>query len=186
MIGRLLPFVTILIAVGLFFGYINPTYTGSVAAERAEIASYDNALAAAEAFAKKENDLLAERNSVPAEGIKRLEVFLPDGVDNVQLILDLDALANRSGIKLSDFEMDVAKATSGAGQSAGTLPLDPQTPIESLSLEVSATGTYEAFRTFLTGVETSLRPLDLVSMEVQDSDTGVYSYDMVFAIYWLR
>lgn len=184
MIARIFPFVVILIAVTLFFGYVNPAYTGSVATLQEEIGGYERALAAAQAFAAKENALLAERNAIPAEGITRLEAFLPDGVDNVQLILDLDALATRSGVKLSNFEMDNAEEP-GSSAEAG-LPLEAQGPVETLSLGVSATGTYEAFRTFLAGVENSLRPLDLASMDISDSDTGVYTYDMLFTIYWLR
>lgn len=183
--SRLLPFVVVLIAIGLFFGYINPAYTGTIAVLRAEIDSYNNALDAAEEFKAKQNELVQARSLISEEGITRLEAFLPDGVDNVQLILDLDALANRSGVKLSDFEIDVPDGTEdGAGGPAG-LPTEAET-VESITLGVSASGTYESFRTFLEGVEKSLRPLDLVSLEIADSDTGVYTYSMIFAIYWLR
>lgn len=184
MIPRLLPFVTILIAIGIFFGYINPTYTGEVARLRAEIESYDNALKAAADFKDKQNELKEERAKISDSDIERLEAYLPDGVDNVQLILDLDALANRSGVKLSDFEIDVPDGSEEGGGPAG-LPLAAET-VESITLGVSATGTYPSFRTFLEGVEKSLRPLDLVALEITDSETGVYTYNMIFAIYWLR
>ena len=179
--SRIVPVVLILAALGIFFGYVNPTYSGNVATLREEIRSYDAALKAAEDFRKKEAELLLERNGISQDGLARVESFLPDGVDNVQLILDLNALASRSGISLSDFDIAAPAAAQG-----GTLELESEDAVESLDLTVRATGTYGGFKTFLQGAEWSLRPLDLVSLEIQDSQTGVYTYQMVFRIYWLR
>jgi Tfp pilus assembly protein PilO len=182
MTSRILPIVLILVAIGLFFGYINPTYTGSVAALRKEIRSYDAALVAAEAYAKKEAELLAQQSAIPEEGRARIEAFLPDSVDNVQLILDLDSLAARSGLELSDFNI---KTSLDKEENGDEFTLGTEKPFESLEISVSAGGTYEAFKRFLVGTEYSLRPLDLVEVSVQDSPTGVYSYTMTFRIYWL-
>lgn len=187
MMSRLIPIIGILIAIGLFAGYIHPTYTGAVAAQRAQVKSYDTALAAADAFSEKESELLAEKAALSEADLARLSSFLPDGVDNVQLILDLDALANRTGVNLSNFDVtatDENQMTSGL--TGNRLPLTNSRPAESLTLSVSATGTYGAFRAFLDGVEHSLRLLDLIGLQVNDSATGVYTYDMVFRIYWLR
>jgi Tfp pilus assembly protein PilO len=183
MSSRIVPVVLILIAFGLFFGYINPTYSGKIGALNAEIQSLDAALEAAERFSEKESELLIERDQIPEEGLARVESFLPDGVDNVQLILDLNALAARSGLQLSNF--DVQTQTQDTGRSA-ELNLEADGPTESLELSVSAAGSYEAFQTFLSAVELSLRPMDLVALEIQDSPTGVYTYEMTFRIYWLR
>lgn len=184
MTSRLVPIVLILVAVGLFFGYISPTYSENIQALRAEIRGYDAALAAAEAYADKESQIAAERASLPLDGLARLESFLPDGVDNVQLIVDLDALASRSGVTLSDF--DVASPDASEEEGNGALALETDSPTEALDIGVTAIGNYASFKTFLAGVERSLRPLDLVALSLEDSETGVYTYDMTFRIYWLR
>lgn len=197
---RLFPIVPFLVALGLFFGYVHPTYTGSISALNSEIQSYDAALAAADRFAEREAALNAERAAIPQDGLARLEAFLPDGVDNVQLILDLDALASRSGLSLTDFDVATGNASTdtssqapvggpgpdGAIAPGGGVELGGADPVDSIDLSVSATGTYASLRTFLAGVERSLRLLDLVELTVEDSDTGVYSYDMTFRLYWLR
>lgn len=183
MMSRIIPVLFILVAIGIFFGYINPTYSGEVNALRSEIRSYDAALRAAEAFRQKEAQLMLERNGISQEGLERVESFLPDGVDNVQLILDLNALASRSGVVLSDF--DIVEGADNQEQ-GGALELESEDAVESLDLTVSATGSYSAFKNFLKGAEWSLRPLDLVSLELEDSATGVYTYQMTFRIYWLR
>jgi len=140
-----------------------------------------------------------------------LEAFRPDGVDNVQLILDLDALAARSGVTLSNFDVSgqgdgeqtgpaaggtttgaagtpagATPAGNSAGSLGGGLSLSAGTPVDSIELTLTATGSYNAFRRFLGGIEQSLRPLDVVSLKVEPGETGVYNYDMTIRLYWLR
>lgn len=197
MIFRLSPVIALLLAIGLFFGYVNPTRTGSIAQTRMQIASYESALEAAERFKQKENELIIARANIPSDGLARLESFLPDGVDNVQIILDLNALAARSGMTLSDFDTSSDDSVTESGTSAQLAPteagavvdgfaLEAQEQVESLDLTISATGTYSSFRTFLDGIEQSLRLLDVIDVSVSDSDTGVYTYDMTIRLYWLR
>ncbi|MBU2103670.1 type II secretion system protein M [Patescibacteria group bacterium] len=183
MITRLLPVVFILAAIGLFAGYIHPTYTGDITTLTAEIDNYKLALESAKRFKQKEVQLAGEKDQLSTEQLQRLETFLPDSVDNVQLILDLNSLASRSGVQLSDFDVSQAEKESN---SFGAVELAPQTPYDSLDLSVSAVGSYPAFRSFLAGVENSLRPLDVVEIIVKDSETGVYTYEVTFRLYWLR
>jgi len=89
---RLLPLIAIVFAIALFFLYIRPTYSGPVQETRQKIASYDAALVAADRFSEKQAELTQARAQISEESLARLNDFLPDGVDNVQLILDLDAL----------------------------------------------------------------------------------------------
>lgn len=185
MSGRIVPVLMILVALGIFFGYVNPAYSTGVKSLQHEIASYDAALRAAETFRQKEAQLTLERNGISEEGLARVESFLPDGVDNVQLIVDLNALASRSGVSLSNFDTVDRSAQQTAG-SASALTLQSEDATDSLDLTVSATGTYDQFKTFLKGAEWSLRPMDLVSLEIDDSPNGVYTYEMTFRIYWLR
>lgn len=204
--SRLFPIIFIVVTLGLFFGYIQPTLGGSVAALKSEIQDLDTALSAAQQFKQKELELVRARNELSAEQLARLEAFLPDSVDNVQLIVDLNSLAARSGVSLSDFDIASGESTLGAQQAGSQGPVgeaaDPAMtaaasassvlaanlaePVDTLELSVSATGSYAAFRTFLAGVEQSLRPLDIVELSVDDSATGVYTYDITFRLYWLR
>lgn len=183
MTSRIIPVLLVLIAVGLFFGYVHPTYGENVAALRAEIRGYDAALRAANAFAEKEAYIARERASIPESDLARLSAFLPDGVDNVQLILDLNALATRSGLTLSDFDV-VENRASDSG--SAMFALESDSPVDSIDLSLTAVGTYASFKAFLAGTERSLRLLDLVELTIDDSETGVYAYGMTFRIYWLK
>jgi hypothetical protein len=187
--NRLLPFVFILVAVGIFFGYVQPTWSGEIAQRKAEIASYDSALEAAARFADKEAELERLRNEIPQEQLARLNTFLPDSVDNVQLILDLNSLADRAGLKLSDFTTASAvnESSSATASDSGDGSLGTRNQlVDSLTLSVTAEGSYDAFRSFIAGAEQSLRPLDITEITLENSDTGVYKYEMTLKFYWLR
>lgn len=181
MITRLIPLLLVVAAIALFIGYVQPTYSGPVAGLKTEIKNLDAALTAARDFKEKEVELTQARAAIEPGQLARLESFLPDSVDNVQLIVDLNSLAARSGVQLSAFNI-----AGGAQTATAESALTSGEPLESLELSVSATGTYAAFRTFLKGVETSLRPLDIIELSVRDSETGVYTYDITFRLYWLR
>ena len=207
MSSRILPVFFILIAAGLLFGYVRPTYAGPVSALQARISQYDTALAAADRYDQREAQLASDRDKLPADALARLNSFLPDGVDNVRLILDLTALASRSGIALSGFTVGSGGKAATASVSSASAPTQAAVMpgatggvvaptavasvgssglLNSVDLSVTATGTYGAFSSFLTGLETSLRPMDLVNLEVKGSSTGVYTYAMTLRIYWLR
>lgn len=186
MITRALPFVALIFAAGLIFGYIVPTYNGSITTANERIKSFQSALTAAKKFAAKEGELEMQRAAIPAENLARLEAFLPDGVDNVQLILDLDSLAARSGMTLSTFDIDASKVASGNNTDGSALALQFGSPVDSLELSVTATGTYAQFRSFLASIQQSLRPMDVVNVHIADSSTGGHKYTMTIRIYWLH
>lgn len=189
MISRTLPVVLIILSIGVFFLYISPTYKDSIVPLKEEISKSDKALAAARNFTEKQAQIATERALIPADGIEKLQRYLPDGVDNVQMILDLNALAARSGVTLSNFgikENKVVNADGVAVSGTGLLGTQTSTGTDSLDLSVTVTGTYGAFRTFLYGIEHSLRPMDVTQILVSDSKTGVYTFAMTLRIYWLK
>ncbi len=185
MIQRILPVILIALSLIIITVYVNPAYNGTIIPLQQDINRSNAALAAAEDFKSKEAQLATERAAIPQESVDKITKFLPDGVDNVQLIVDLNALASRSAVKLSNFNI---KQNSLADASAPTSLLGGQgmRGTDSLDLTVTVDGTYSAFRTFLYGVEHSLRPLDVMEVVVNNSKTGVYSYDVTFRIYWLH
>ena len=188
---RIVPILMILLAAGIGFGYIYPTYTNKVVPDLQQIASYDSALTAASAFSQKEATLTTQQNAIAPADLARLNTYLPDGVDNIQLIVDLDALAAKSGVALSGFTIqknanDSAASVGNASSSPVASTFASTNTTDSLDLSVAATGTYDAFQTFLTTAEQSARPLDVTKLSLKYANTGVYTYTIVFRIYWLK
>jgi len=184
--SRILPSVSILLAIGILFGYAGPAWSGSLADTKAAIALDDQALAAAKEYAMQQNSLASARSAIDPADLARLSTFLPDSVDNVGLILDLNALAARSGLALSNVDVVTNDADASATQ-RGTLPgSTAQDPVGSVNISLTAVGTFGALQAFMAGVERSARLLDFRDIVVKGSDTGVYTYQMTLRLYWLR
>ncbi len=183
MTSRLLPFLAIVAAVGIFFAYVSPLWNGAIADAKHAIKEDDQALASAAQYVQRQNELATQAAAIDPAALTRLETYLPDSVDNVGLVLDLNALAARSGLALSS--VDVVGGSSGAAASlaAGEASADP---VGTIDLTLNAKGTYADLNTFLKGVELSERLLDERIITVTGSDDGVYDYQMTLRLYWLR
>lgn len=186
MINRILPIFALFIAIGILFAYISPTWTGSIAETKAAIASDNQALAAANEYTKQQNELTSARNAINPADLARITTFLPDSVDNVGLILNLNALAARSGLSLSNIDVMKSSASTPGTPAVGVLSVSGANPINSVDLSLSAVGTYPALQAFLIGIEKSERLLDVRDIVVKGSDTGIYSYQMMLRLYWLH
>ena len=178
--SRILPLLALVVAVSIFFLYVSPTWNGPVATTKAAIASDNQTLTIANQYAAQENQLAAARNAIDPNKLALLNTFLPSSVDNVGMILDLDALAARSQLSLSSINVVT-------GTSANTLNTSAASgTVGSVDLSLSASGTLASLQTFLSGVEKSARLLDLQDLAVTGSDTGVYTYKMTIRLYWLQ
>ena len=184
--NRILPFLALLIALGIFLGYINPTWTGTIAETNAAIAGDNQALAAASEYTARQKELIAARDAIDPANLAKLTILLPDSVDNVGLILDLNALAARSGFSLSNIDVSANTAGSSNASVPGMLSASNINPVSSIDLSLSAAGTYGEFQRFLNGVETSERLLDVKNLTIAGSNSGVYTYQMALRLYWLR
>lgn len=183
-----------MIAAGIFFAYVSSTWSGEIATTKAAIAADDQALAAASMYTAQQNQLASERNAINQKDLARLAVFLPDSVDNVGLILNLNAIAARSGLSLSNVDVITGgeqAVTNGSVQQqgnvgTGTVGNGTTGPVSFVDLSLSAVGSYTALQSFLRDVEQSQRLLDVKDIVVKGSSTGVYTYQVKLRLYWLH
>ena len=182
--SRILPALAFVIAIAIFFSYTSPTWNGSIAAAKAAIANDKEALDAAHAYVAEQNQLASERDAIDPESLKALATFLPNSVDNVSLTLDLNALAARSGLSISNIDV-TGKETEQSATDNGFSIADND-PVGSVTISLSAVGTFGALEKFLYGVEMSARLLDVRDLTIKSSDTGVYDYTMTLRLYWLH
>jgi Tfp pilus assembly protein PilO len=175
--NNFIPVGAIAIAIAIIFLYVSPTYNGSIASSKNAIANTERALLAADEYKLREKTLLDEKAGILPEDLERLTNMFPSSVDNISLTIDLSALAVRSGVLLTNIAIEAPDKQAQASEGS---------PVGFVDLSLSATGSYGAFRTFLTSLEKSLRLLDVRSLSVESSDTGVYKYDLIIRLYWLR
>jgi Tfp pilus assembly protein PilO len=197
--------IAAVLAIALFFFYTKPAFD-TVQSLQAQNAQYDAALAKATQLESLKQSLLAKYNSFDPNQLTRLSTMLPDQVDNIRLILDLDNIAQQYTMSLQNVQISEPAAT-GSGTN-GTQPTTAigqiasnQQPYDSVTLQFSTHGTYGQFKQFLSDLQSSLRIVDVVSMAVTPSGSGpstsvkgdatstadsyAYGYTMTLQTYWL-
>ena len=105
--------ILIVLAVVVFFSFVNPTYE-EVRALSEESAQFDNALNRSKELQSVRDELLSRYNTFSNENLDRIEKLLPDNLDNVRLILDLDGIASKYGMLIKNVSIaDKEEETSG-------------------------------------------------------------------------
>lgn len=198
----LFPLIFILSSAGLFFGYIGGAYDKIDILEQ-DAGRLDQALTRAKELTELRNAIIARYNTLSAEQLSRLEKLLPDNVDNIRLIIDVDSIAKARGVKISDFgfagdsQSGSAAGTASSQQAGGAEPVRgvegdsaarglPALPYDAISLTFSAEGSYEDFLAFLGDLEKSLRIVNIKSITLEAEGVDSYAYTIIMETYWLK
>jgi hypothetical protein len=221
-----LPIALIVASVGIFMVYINPTYTADTGAvdnagksiKELQVVEKDYT----DAFAKTReiraiyDGLLNKFNTVSGtSNDEKIAKLLPDHIDSVRLIIDLNNIAFRYGMSLSNIfltlPVSASKSSATSGQVAPTqtssgvpASVGPDYRLyDSIKLSFSVTGTYSNFSAFLKDLESSLRLIDVTSLTfssgkfaqpgsvapssgVGSAGSDVYTYTMTVKTYYLK
>ncbi len=184
MIRFLLPLIVIFAAVGGYFKFTTPVLD-QIDALRSERKILNTALSNAKKLRTVQEALLASYRELPAAELGRLDKFLPDNVDNVRLIIDINNIARKSGMSIKNIrinteagkeEASVIEAQGGSNTELGTVTFD-----------FSVTGSYQNFQGFLRNLASSLRLIDVDAVTLSAGATGdVYTYGVSIKTYWLK
>lgn len=190
MIRTIFSLICLVAAGSIFFLYTKPEYD-KVQTTSAEIAQYDQALEKAAELQQLKQSLLARYNTFSPTDVDRLQKLLPDHVDNVRLILDIDSLAGRHAMALQNVVVSSAESVQTTNQSATAAVGASKQKYDSVTLKFTTQGTYDTFLAFLGDLEQSLRIVDLVSLSLSNSAATpgrepIYTYDVTLRTYWLK
>lgn len=179
MIRFLLPVAFVVIAVGIYFGYVSSAYD-EIQVLRAEEAEFDRALEQARELENLRTQLLSKYNSFSAEDKERLRKLLPDEIDNVRLILEIDDIAKEHDLQIGNLTF--------SRQSEGQLAEAASQTHGHAIFTFSVVAEYEEFTPFLEDIERSLRLADVVAVSLGGLEEGVSEYDFAVTIrtYMLR
>jgi len=177
-----IPTLLIAAAIVLFVVYTDPKYQ-STKALAAQNASYDEALTNANALHKLRDDLLSKRNAFADTDVTRLEHILPDNVDNIRLIIDINNIALKNGLSLTNVSLgDILKSSGNASQAAPA-----SGPVGSVKVGFSVSASYVSFLSFLNDLEHSLRLIDVDKIDYHpDPNGGTGVYQVEVRTYWLH
>ncbi len=170
--------IFIVVAVGLYFGYTNPKYQATKIV-RDEVARFDEALDRAKELTTLRDELSLTYSSFTESELKKLNTLLPDTIDTVRLIIDVDRIANAHDLTLLNITV--------AGESGGQATGPDSRPYGTMHLSFNVSTTYDRFKTFLADVERSLRILDVDSISFGQPDpVGNTTYTVRARTYWLK
>ena len=171
----------ILASVIGFVVYIVPNYS-AMQTLRTKHGDYEMILANARKLSETRDDLLKKYNAFSTTDLGRLETMLPQSPDNVKFILELSGLAERSGLLLQNVKVvdDAAEVKRGSERKT-------EEPYGMVGLEFTIVGSYVNFTSFLKGMESSLRLVDINKVSFVALDDKInYQYTVGVTTYWLK
>ncbi len=167
------------LAIALFFGLTNPKYQ-STKPVRDKVAQLDEALNKAKELTQLRDTLTVQYNSFTDEELRKLNTLLPDSVDTVRLIIDVDNIADRHNLTLLNIGITGTEGTQ-------TKEAPDSRPYGTMRLSFNVITTYDQFKAFLADAEKSLRLLDVQTISFgQPDETNRTTYSVTAQTYWLR
>jgi len=194
MFKNILPIILIGIVITGFFTFINPMYK-EIINTKTQIVSYNEALNNSKSLENERDKLTKKYNSIDPVNLEKLSKLLPDSVDNIRLILEIEKLALPYGMVLKDVRYDTTSGNkTKSAIPGGTLSAVRQKNYGTWDLEFSIQGTYFNFVSFIKDLENNLRVVDVASVDFSSNVTsGInptlsesYKYNIKIKTYWLK
>jgi len=179
--------------------FTDPLYN-SISSERIEVASYNEALDNSKALEAERDKLTQKENSFDPVNLSKIQKLLPDNVDNIRLILEIEKIASPYGMVLKNVKYDATNNNTTTPQTGGVIQGGTSSSGKNYgtwNLGFSTQGTYDNFINFIKDLENNLRVVDISSIQFSSSanstSTGLnpsspeaYKYDFTIKTYWLK
>lgn len=202
----LLPIFCLVLASGLVFylggavlnGSDNPTIqsillNGSNMGLKdlnAKASQLNQALKNANDLTAKINNLQEAEKNISKEDQDKLAEFIPDGINNINFIIDINNIASKHGMILkgvrvkdegvSDSVKDMTAEQVAAAKAASS------NKIAETYLSFSVAGTYDSLLGFLSDLSSSLRVADITSLAFSVDEKGLNQYNIELKTYWIK
>jgi len=174
----LLPIVLLVTSAAVFFLYIDLEFK-DMEKLRQEEQLFSSALDNSKELQSIRDDLLAKYNSFSTDDLDRIEKMLPNHIDNVRLVRDIDGIASKYGMTLRNVSVDAsASASDGVGPK--------ENAVGTMVLGFSVSGPYKTFLSFIKDLEKSMRIVDIIEVSFVASDKDLYEYKISLRTYWLK
>jgi len=191
------PISFIIISGLLFFAVVNPMYA-DVRVLRSDVATYNTALDHSKELEMTRDSLVDTYKNITESDKDRLSHFLPNTVNNIRFILEIEQIANLHSMPIKNIKFDPGRASAQTPASGGTVIAsnDPSAskPYGVFPIEFTTEGNYETFALFLKDIEHNLRLVDVKSVSFAvpppvagiGVDPNIYTYTLKVETYWLK
>ena len=103
--------ILVVTSVVLFFSFVDPLYRNEdelnpgIKKLNAELQKYNDAIDKSEQLIEERDKLIKINNSIDENNKIRLERLLPDSIDNIRLIIDINNIARPYGLVLKSLRL---------------------------------------------------------------------------------
>jgi Tfp pilus assembly protein PilO len=196
----IMPIVLIGIAISVFFMLTNPIYT-DISALKGQVASYNEALDNSKALESERDKLTAKYNTIDPNNLTKLQKFLPENIDNIRLILEIEQIAMPYGMALKDVKYSTTSSNAANTNTLNVIQGGVDISQNSkdygvFDLEFSTSGSYNNFINFTKDLENNLRIVDISSIAfssdinanvgAKTSSSEIYTYNFKIKTYYLK
>lgn len=190
----------IIISISVFFFITNPLRV-DVSDLRTEVSTYNLALEHSTELQKTRDQLVDSYKNIDKKDKERLEHFLPNTVNNIKFILEIERIANAYSIPIKNVKFQSEKISDPKTVTNSNTTVitssKPETnsPYGSFPIEFTTESDYDTFVLFLKDVEHNLRLVDIksVSFTVPSADKNtpnfnpnIYTFNLKVETYWLK
>jgi Tfp pilus assembly protein PilO len=180
----------ITVSIAVFIVVIRPKYNELQATRQALSAANAN-LETASKLARSRDELIAKYNSISKTDLDNLKVLLPDAVDNIRLIIQINSLATKNGLSLlRNVDYQTSQDTAALALQD---PVLAKRPYGEFAISFQTSGQYKNFLAFVSDLEQNLRLVDITNVEFAPADQGVQqsaatsmTYKVTLKTYWLK
>lgn len=194
------PIILIIIAGVVFFVFTDPILntplvvdpttgeiSGGVFPLLSERSDLNTALASSDALREASKSLVEKYNNLSESERTGVDKLLPDRIDNVQLVIDINSIASKYGMTIKNIKIGTegdVQTTRTAGRTTTKRATTALNKAADISFTV--TGSYNQLRNFLTDLGRSLRLVDVTGLSFTAGDSDLYQFNVEVKTYWLE
>lgn len=195
-----IPISFLIIIIALFFMVIGPFYSDIKQAKQ-DVLIYSTALNNSTELKEARDVLIEKYKNIKSDDRERLLHLLPGSIGNIELILEIEKIANLKGMPIKDIDFDTKKLEPEKNQEEGRTIVVEDDVLDSLPygifpIEFVVEGRYNVFVDFLKELELNLRLVDVKSISFStptqvnapgsNIDSSIFSYKLKVETYWLK
>ncbi|MBP6858346.1 MAG: hypothetical protein KBC33_00755 [Candidatus Pacebacteria bacterium] len=191
--------ILIVLAIGIYVTFTRAKLA-EVKAVRQVNDQYLAAIDNADKLVEVRKKVLDSYNAISDDDRERLDKMIPNTVDNIRLIIDLNGIANDRGLSLRNVKAVAASAAkqgssggvtsqpaiAGGGAAAPRSTTIPTPTLDTVAVSFSVTASYQQFIDLLRDLEGNLRIMDVSRLTVSAGQNGMYDFGVELKTYWLR
>ena len=183
---KAIPFILIGLAVIIFLMFIDPQNDKIKELSKTK-ADNDTMLELAEELQRKRDRIHDAFNAISVDEREELEKLLPDTVDNVRLILDINNVAEQYGIVIKNITVSRDGERDSRNTQNVVSSVDTTGDIGTITLGFSIDATYDVFINFMKDLEEALRVVDIRALDIEAGGEDVFiNFAVNLDTYWLR